>query len=51
MAKRTVEEKEITDYLQREGFKEIKIEKTDKWYEKASKRPPCLKVDQKRVKK
>ena len=44
MAKRTIKEKEITEYLKEEGFKELKIaEKTATWYKKASERPSCLK--------
>ncbi len=47
MAKRIIKEKEITDHLQREGFKEIReAEKLAKWYKKASERPPCLKAVQ-----
>ncbi len=48
MAKRTVKEKEIIDYLKEEGFKGIKKEeKTSKWYKEASKRPSCLTSKQK----
>ena len=48
MAKRTLKEKEVVNYLQGEGFKEIKADKVADWYEKASKRPSCLKVTQKK---
>jgi hypothetical protein len=49
MAKRTVKEKEILDHLQKEGFKEIKeAEQPAKWYRKASERPSCLKVAQRK---
>jgi hypothetical protein len=48
MAKRAIKEKEIIDYLQREGLKEIKVsEKSAKWYKKASERPSCLKAEKK----
>ncbi len=52
MAKRTIKEKEITEHLQREGFKEIReAEKLAKWYKKASERPSCLKaVQRKKIK-
>ncbi len=49
MAKRTIKEKGIIEYLKEEGFKEIKeAEKIEKWYKKASTCPSCLKVEQKR---
>jgi hypothetical protein len=45
MAKRTIKEKEIIVHLQEEGFREIKmLEKSAKWYKKASERPFCLKA-------
>lgn len=44
MVKRTVKEKEITEYLRGEGFKEVRAEeKQTRWYIKASERPSCLK--------
>jgi hypothetical protein len=47
MAKRTIKEKEITEYLKEEGFKELKVaEKSVSWYKKASERPYCLKTVQ-----
>lgn len=49
MAKRTIKEKEIIDYLQREGFKAIQeAEKSAKWYKRASESPSCLRVVQKK---
>ncbi len=49
MAKRTIKEKEITEYLKDEGFKEIKVaEKAAEWYKKASERPSCLRTVQKK---
>jgi hypothetical protein len=49
MAKRTIKQKEVIDYLQKEGFKEIKeSEKSAKWYKKASEYPSCLKAVQKK---
>jgi hypothetical protein len=49
MAKRIIKEKEIIDYLQKEGFREIKeTEKLSNWYKKASKRPSCLRAVQKK---
>jgi len=45
MVKRTVKEKEITEYLRCEGFKEVRVgEKQTKWYKKASESPSCLKA-------
>jgi hypothetical protein len=48
MAKRTIKKKEIAQYLQEEGFREIQIsEKSAKWYKKASEHPSCLKAEKK----
>lgn len=48
MAKRSVKEKEVIDYLKEKGFKEIKIaEKHTRWYKKASEHTSCLKAVQK----
>lgn len=45
MVKRTVKDKEITEYLRGEGFMEVRVEeKQTKWYKKASERPSCLKA-------
>lgn len=45
MAKRTIKEKELLEFLHAIGCKEIKeIDKTTAWYKKASKRPSCLKA-------
>jgi len=45
MAKRTVKEKEVMEYLKEEEFKEIKVaEKSAKWYKKASEHPSCLRA-------
>ncbi len=48
MAKRTIKGKEIIEYLQAEGFREIKTTgKVAKWYKKASERPSCLRSEKK----
>jgi hypothetical protein len=49
MAKRAVKDKEVIDYLKDEGFAEINAkEKATKWYDKASRKQSCLKVEQKK---
>jgi hypothetical protein len=48
MAKRTVKEKEIGQYLKEEGFKELTVaEKKSSWYKKAAGLPSCLKSTKK----
>lgn len=48
MARRTVKEKEVMEYLKKEGFRKTKVaEKSSKWYKKASERPSCLRTVQK----
>jgi len=49
MAKRSVKEKEVIEYMREEGFKEIKVaEKHTKWYKKAYEHPSCLKAIQRK---
>jgi hypothetical protein len=49
MAKRSVKEKEVIEYLKGEGFREIKVaEKHTKWYKKAFEHPSCLKTIQRK---
>jgi hypothetical protein len=46
MAKRKVTEKDIVEFLQAEGFREVKeADKNTPWYKKASKQPSCFKSD------
>ncbi len=52
MAKRTIKGKNIEDYLQAEGFKELKVsEKKKQWYKKASEITPCSKEGKEKVNK
>jgi len=48
MAKRKVKEKEIVEFLEAAGFREVKeSDKNAAWYKKASKSPSCLRTLQK----